>query len=292
MPRGLGGVNGAGSAAAGPDTGGGWRRALLKGAQCQPVLAVVPGLFRNHSFDGNCRRGVARRQAPVGSDLGLQGGQAGGEVAIVKVRSANGHVVGGRGKAAYSLAIDGIVLRVVVIASCGSVVACRYQHGNALCGCLLPQVVQECVGAAQIRLAVAKTEADDRRDVAVDRSFGREKKTAFKCCVGTDDEIDSGPRGYRSRPLHIKVSFHRRAILAIRIIDAIHTGIISVDDHLWRIDWKAKETAELIDKVDVDVRFVDDGDRLARTLCSRGIERIEIVLDGVIGRREDKAEAR
>ena len=204
-------------------------------------------------------------------------------IAVEEVGTADGDVVGRGGKAIDPKSVDRKLLRIVVVASSRAVVSRGDRGGDALRGSLSPERIEEAVcEAAQAGFAEAKTQAYDGGDVAVDGVLHGEEEAGFQSGVGSDYEIDGGRRSDGSGPLYVEIGFDGVKIRAVGIVDAIDAGIISVDDDLGRIGAEAEQAAELVDQLDVNVGVVDNCNRLVGAVGARGIERTEMVLDGVV----------
>ena len=138
---------------------------------------------------------------------------------------------------------------------------------------------------------MAEAQAHDGRDVAVDGMLGGQDETALESRIASDDQVDGGVGSDGAGPLDVEIGFNGGAVGAIGIVDAVDAGIVAVDDDLGGIGGQAEEGAELIDQIDVDVGLVDDGDGLAGAVDAGGVERIEVVLDGVVAGREDEVDS-
>ena len=254
-------------------------------------MAAVPGLLGNHSLDGCRGRAVAGRRIPVGGKLVVNGRLALVIGAVIEVRSADGYVVGCRCKTADSQTVRRILHCIVVVAIGRAVVSGGNRHRNALRSRLLPQAAQKRVRSSQTRLAIAEAQAENRRHIAIDGMFGGKDEALFKRGVGGDHQVDSCALRHGSRPLDVKVGFDRVVVGAIGVVDAVHAGVVAVDNHLRRVGRQTEKAPELIHQGDVDVGVVDNGDGLARAVDPRAVELIEVILNGIILGRKHVAVA-
>ena len=120
--------------------------------------------------------------------------------------------------------------------------------------------------------------------------LGSQDQAVLQRRVRRDHQIHRGVGGYGSRPLHVKISLGRGAVRPVRIVDPVHARIVPVDDYLRRVGGISgeKKTAETVHLSNIDVGFIDDRNRLPTAVCSSRIQRVQIVLNGKISRREDK----
>jgi len=92
--------------------------------------------------------------------------------------------------------------------------------------------------------------------------LGCKEQAGLKRSIGRNHQFDVGIGRNRTRPLHIQVGFSTRIVGAVRIVDAVNSWIVPVDDHLGRVGRKTKKAPERIYQPDVDIGLVDDRNRL------------------------------
>ena len=114
--------------------------------------------------------------------------------------------------------------------------------------------------------------------------LNRQLKPRFQLRIRCNHQVNRGIGRNRSRPFHVQVSFHWIIIA--------QSGIVPIDDDLGGIDWQAEERAELVDQVDVDIGIVNDRDGLSAAGHGRagGVQRIQVVLDREVLRRQHKVD--
>src|SRR5262249_8450607 len=177
--------------------------------------------------------------------------------AVAEVRPADGDVVGrGRDTIDGQSHAGGRRPRGRVVAGGGAGVRGPDEHGNALGGGLLPELLVEPVATGgQQELAGAVAGGQDRGQVVVDDVFGRQVEARSGIGRGGHHELDGGSGGQRARPFHVG-----GGLGLVGVGERAGVGAVD-DDHRVPLG-QAEQAAEAACIAHVDVAVGGNGDDL------------------------------
>src|SRR5271165_1361200 len=224
---------------------------------------LVPNIFRNIAERGSLVR-------PVGC-----GPVSARRPVFIELCAADGDVEGCGSEAVHGETLSGRGWLTVAVASGGAIIAAGNNHGNTLSGGLLPEIVEEGVLCLSESLfALAKTCAENRRQIIVHDVKRREIDAVGRVGAGGDNKFNSGFRRDRAGPFDVQIGFRFFATGQV-------SGIRTVEYDLGIVDGESKGDAENLHVGEIDIVPRHDGDALPGSIDS-----ILIKSGGVVDFRE------